>query len=134
MSAHLFDMTADELRGLDATALPSGKRSWMLQRGLSGSLMDWCFPRDDHDPITADQWGTVLGILERTPVTDPPPILVLATEDDERCVLNNVATEAEKRQAVLTALVTAVRLHDALVDEMLTARAMLAELQASDAG
>lgn len=98
--------------------------------------MDWMYPEDadDHDPITEGQWRQVLAMLERAPVNEAPPLILLAMPDDERITRSDVAGDEVKRQAVRTALVTACRLHDALVDELLTARALLADLGVGDAG
>ena len=99
---------------------------WMRERGLSRTFMDWLWHDDEHDPITAETWSAAVALLNRVPLADPPPVLLVALPDDERLVLLDVATDAEKRQAIRTALVTACRLHDALVEELLTARALLA--------
>lgn len=122
----LYDLDADQLHDLDATDLPSGDHVWMRERGLSRTFMDWLWHDDEHDPITAETWSAAVALLNRVPLADPPPVLLVALPDDERLVLLDVATDAEKRQAIRTALVTACRLHDALVEELLTARALLA--------
>jgi hypothetical protein len=118
----------------DLLAMPSGEHAWMLRRDMNAAVMNWLYPEDDADPITADWWDRVVAMVDAAPLGDPPPLLVVAKRTDETLVELDAATHDEKLQAVRTAMVTACRLFDAMGAEVLTVRALLADLEAGEAG
>ena len=131
-------MTATEsVTPVDAvTAYPSGEAEWMHQRGLGAVLIDWTDPdpSDDHPPLNPRLWAELVRLLHKVPDDQVPAFLTVAYEHDECMVAYDSATGEELGQAARTALVTACRLYEELLAELGTAAALLADLEAGEAG